>query len=161
MNAICGLTTTGSSNVYYFTYGSNMDRDQMLLRAPSAALEGFARLSDFRLVFNKRGRDGTAKANIQSSVENGAFVLGGLYRMPESEFDRLRSFELGYFVTIIEVDRNGAQVLARTFIAEANSVFTGRPDKDYIGHILKGAESLDLPEEYRFSLSKCAGELNL
>ncbi len=159
MDAICELATA-KKDVHYFAYGSNMNPERMLGRIKSAVPIGAARLSGYRLVFNKQSTDGTAKANIEHSSQEDDFVLGCVYQIPESDFEKLRSIEIGYFDAIVEIDKSGARVFARTFIAEANSVIIGSPNREYVGHMLKGAASLNFPEEYQAPLLilKYAGE---
>lgn len=156
MDAICGLATAEAS-VLYFAYGSNMNPERMLGRIKSAVPDGGARLSGYRLVFNKRSIDGTAKANIEHTDQNG-YVLGCVYRIPKSDFGKLRDLEAGYIDTTVELDAKGKRVIAYTFIAEASSVFIGSPSKDYVDHILTGAKYLNLPTEYQESLLRYAGE---
>jgi hypothetical protein len=51
-------------SVLYFAYGSNLKWTRMRQRIPSARREAIAFLDRYRLVCNKRGRDGSAKANL-------------------------------------------------------------------------------------------------
>jgi hypothetical protein len=152
MDAICDLAVAPPSSIRYFAYGSNMDPEQMRSRAPNARFAGTARLDGYRVVFNKSGTDGSAKANIEMSSREESFVLGGLYEVPESEFITLHGFEIGYLTTGVEVDQNTAKVRAQTFIADATAVVRGSPSPQYLSTILRGAEALGLPEQYVASL---------
>jgi gamma-glutamylcyclotransferase len=50
--------------VRYFAYGSNLDLARMRARAPAVGLIGPALLQGMRLAFDKRGGDGSGKANL-------------------------------------------------------------------------------------------------
>ncbi|MEO6966600.1 MAG: gamma-glutamylcyclotransferase family protein [Acidobacteriaceae bacterium] len=79
MDAICGLAPASPEIIEYFAYGSNMNPERMFGRIKSALPNRVARLSGYRLVFNKRSVDGTAKANIERSSQEADFVLGCVY----------------------------------------------------------------------------------
>jgi hypothetical protein len=113
MDAICGLNAE-PTQVSYFAYGSNMDREQMASRAPNATFAVTATLDGFQVVFNKAGADGSAKANIQQSFNDGTVVLGCLYELSGPDFASLTDFETGYSAVQIKVNQNGAKIRART-----------------------------------------------
>lgn len=156
MDAICGLPIARQTSVLYFAYGSNLEREQMRARTPTAQFADVACLDGFRLVFNKRGADGSAKANIVKSSDPAAVVHGFLYEIPEPEFESLEGFETGYRVVPIEVDQNGAELRARTFVSDANALVTGTPSEAYLSRIVRGAEQVGLPPEYINSLRQRA-----
>ena len=56
--------------VRYFAYGSNLVMARLRARVPVFGLIGPARLPAMRLTFDKRGSDGSGKANL---VEDAAF----------------------------------------------------------------------------------------
>ena len=60
----------------YFAYGSNLHSGRLRSRAPGAQALGAARLRGVRLVCNKLGRDGTAKANLEPAPSS--HVWGGM-----------------------------------------------------------------------------------
>ena len=78
----------------YFAYGSNLKRERLLERVTGALPAGIAWLADFAVVFDKRGADGTSKANLAPRF--GARTWGALYTLSEEDFDRLDRFERGY-----------------------------------------------------------------
>jgi hypothetical protein len=156
MDAICGLQIAPQLLINYFEYGSNMDQEQMRAPAPSAVFGSVACLEGFRLVFNKRGANGSAKANIVRSSDAGAVVHGCLYEIPEFEFDSLKDIETGYTAVSIEVDQNGAKIRAQAFFADADALVTGTPSETYLSRILRGAEHLGLARDYVDSLRHVA-----
>ena len=78
----------------YFAYGSNLKTARLVARVPSAAALGIGWLLDYRWRCNKRGADGSAKANIE--VFPGARVPGVLFEFDATGFDTLDGYEGGY-----------------------------------------------------------------
>jgi gamma-glutamylcyclotransferase (GGCT)/AIG2-like uncharacterized protein YtfP len=133
-------------SVLYFAYGSNLKSGRMRQRVPSTRREAVAFLEDHRLVCNKRGRDGSAKANLVRAA--GHRVWGVLYRIERVHLAWLDRFETGYERVDVEV---------RTTAGDARSASTYRSDQItrdpipfewYRGMILEGAREHGLPEEY-------------
>jgi hypothetical protein len=52
------------SDQWYFAYGSNLSSEQKECRTGTIREARRARLDGYRIAFNKRGGDGTGKANI-------------------------------------------------------------------------------------------------
>ena len=71
----------------YFAYGSNMSSLRLRERIPSARSLGAARLAGWRLAPNKRGRDGSGKANLV--VDANSVVWGVLYQLVAADWPRL------------------------------------------------------------------------
>ena len=133
-------------NILYFAYGSNLLSGRMRERVPSARREAVAVLDHHRLACNKRGCDGSAKANLVPAA--GHWVWGVLYRIEGAELALLDRFESGYERVVVEV---------RTASGEARLASTYRSDRItedpvpfdwYRGMILEGAREQGLPEQY-------------
>ena len=60
MDDICGI-----KHAYYFAYGSNILTSRLLTRLGKYHLAFSASLKDYEFIYNKKGKDGTAKANLQ------------------------------------------------------------------------------------------------
>jgi hypothetical protein len=135
--------------IWYFAYGSNLCRDQMITRTGElllAAPARIARLSGFRLAFNMRADDGQVYANIHSP---GSFVLGVLYWCAADVFERLDPFEAGYSRERIMVDCDGKAVEASVYKSNRENLFVGgTPEAEYVQRILRGSRERDLPEAY-------------
>lgn len=124
--------------VHYFAYGSN--RNPIRLRTERGICftqRYWAKLEDYRLVFNKRSSDGSSSyANIQAS--KGDFVEGILYEIPLSSIQRLDSFEGApkhYAREQLMVKMNGQEVLAEVYIAQADWIEEGlKPSDEYLAH---------------------------
>ena len=137
------------ATVWYFAYGSNMNRAQMRSRAGEILDEQPARLEKYEVLFNKKARGGSATANIRPAP--GKTVYGVLYKIHDSAFRNLDRFEgVPEHYRRIEVNvTNGAgeKIAAQAYIA--TKVEKGlRPAPHYLQTILEGAGEHDLPAEY-------------
>lgn len=132
----------------YFTYGSNMHRARIERRVGRVRDLGRARLVGYRHVFDKHGRDGTAKGNITPRA--GAEVQGVLYELTDAQLERLAVLEGGYRRVVREVEHLpvAAPVSAVTF--EAIAPVSGlRPSAAYLEFYEKGMIEHELPADYR------------
>jgi gamma-glutamylcyclotransferase (GGCT)/AIG2-like uncharacterized protein YtfP len=133
-------------SVLYFAYGSNLKWGRMRQRVPSARREAVAFLDHHRLVCNKRGRDGSAKANLVQAA--GHRVWGVLYRIERIHLALLDGFETGYERVEVEVRT------ATGGVQRASTYRSDRITRDpipfdwYRGLILEGAREHGLPEDY-------------
>jgi gamma-glutamylcyclotransferase len=141
-----------NDDVWYFAYGSNLWIDQKEDRT-SAIRSGddrprIARLANFRLAFNKRGRNGQVFANIVAC--QGDQVFGVVYRCKPSTIDTMSKLEGGYERQSVQVMiDDDSNVEAVTYVAMAkNVVKDSRPSEEYLGRIVTGSRQHGLPEEY-------------
>ncbi|HEY5657265.1 MAG TPA: gamma-glutamylcyclotransferase family protein, partial [Myxococcota bacterium] len=100
---------------YYFAYGSNLDLERMRARIPEVRVIGPALLPGMRLTFDKRGGDGSAKANL--SEDAASHVWGVVYALDWSQLTMLDAFEPDYERARVSVERNGARLAAETYIS--------------------------------------------
>ncbi len=134
------------AKAFYFAYGSNMSSRCMRERAPSARALGAALLSGRRLVFDKRGRDGSAKANL-SQTDDGE-VWGVVWEIEAAEWIDLDSVEGGYERVSVEVVRSGGErLVADTYVGWALTP-DPTPFDWYRGLLLEGAREHGLPAGY-------------
>jgi hypothetical protein len=127
----------------YFAYGSNLLSARMRERVPSAVARGPARLSGWRLATDKRGRDGTGKANLRR--DPAAAVWGVAWAIDPAEWPRLDRFEGGYARIPVEVETPlGARLAAHTYVSDR---LTDDPvlDPAYKRAIVDGAREHGLP----------------
>lgn len=144
--------------IWYFAYGSNLNRAQMQNRVGQILEFQPARLENYELLFNKIVRGGSGEANIQPS--KGKTVYGVLYRITESalrSLDRATGVPDHYRrIEVSVVDANGNRVKAQAYIAA--KVGKGlRPAPHYLQSLLAGAAEHGLPEEYLAEIRKVAG----
>jgi len=135
--------------MWYFAYGSNMNRQQIERRVHRTGLRWMTgRLDSYTLCFNKESTlDHSGKANIVPD-EQGT-VWGVVFEVHEEELERLRAFEGGYKKKKVEVVTPGQteKLSAEAFVTDA-----GKPDRlptsSYLQTILEGACQHWLPMEY-------------
>lgn len=102
----------------------------------------FAKLEGYKLVFNKKSKQGMA-ANIEQAILG--CVEGVLYEFPDSEINNLDSKE-GYpnhydriKVTVVTTD--GKSTEATTYVAKQDKIVNGySPTKEYLNHLLAGQD---------------------
>lgn len=136
-------------SMWYFAYGSNMNRQQTENRVQRTGLRWMVGCLDgYTLRFNKKSTlDHSGKANIVRD-EQGA-VWGVVFEVHEEELERLGAFEGGYKKKKVRVTIPGGptKLSAEAFMADA-----GNPDRlptfSYLQNILEGACQHGLPMEY-------------
>jgi len=133
------------SHVLVFAYGSNMDPERMRARVPGALSRGRARLPGHRLVIDKRGRDGSAKANLRPEAE--ARVWGVLWEIVAADLAALDGHEAGYERVTVSVERETGPVEAHTYRSDRLAA-GALPFPWYLDHIVRGARAHGLPDEY-------------
>ncbi len=115
-------------------------------RVPSARARGVARLWGHRLILNKAGRDGTAKANV--SPDRDTSVWGAVYELHAEDWARLDAFERGYTRLELEVVMiSGETIRAHTYVAE-RLTRDPVPLASYKQQIVEGAREQALPAAY-------------
>lgn len=129
----------------YFAYGSNLLGSRLRARIPAARPLGRARLDGIRLVFDKPGRDGSAKANL--AVDPAGCVWGALFGLPETEWPRLDRIEAGYERVPVEVEWEGRRLAAWTYRSPLRSARPGL-DPAYKRCLVEGAREQSLPPEW-------------
>lgn len=140
----------------YFAYGSNMDKDRMKERRIKFTSRQFAKLLGYKLVFNKKAKDGEfVYANIIASEND--FVEGAVYEFPENQIallDQMEGFPLHYDKAMVKLTDNSCnQIEAMTYVAQANKIVQGLlPQKKYLNHLLAGQDILS--KEYFDQLSQ-------
>lgn len=144
-----------NATLWYFAYGSNMNRAQVRQRAGEPAEERLARLENFELNFDKIARGGTGTGNIAAA--EGRVVHGVLYRLTEEQLKKLDRFEgvpEHYRRSEVNVlDAEGRKIAAQVYLAR--KVRRGlKPDRAYLQRIIDGAVEHSLPGDYIEQLKK-------
>ena len=126
--------------MYYFAYGPNLSRKQMLERCPDSKPQFFATLNNYKLVFvgwSRQWRGGIASIKRFS----GERVIGAIYEVSDRDLRRLDSYEgypdvYGRFkVTVF--DENGEPIEAITYV-KAGQLEETQPSKEYLSIIQQG-----------------------
>ena len=81
------------STSYYFAYGSNMPRRRLESRIGHVHKLGIAYLEGYKLICNKKSRDGSSKFNIEQTNVSSDKVIGVLYKIEENQLDPLDAAE--------------------------------------------------------------------
>ena len=150
--------------MYYFTYGSNMDEDDLgiwckkqMLPFPQWEFRGTAYLKNYKLVFNyfSESRSGGA-ANLV--VLDESIVYGLLFKVNEADLDTIRKKE-GFpryyeeiLVTVINNEKSISDVITFKVVNSREKQQHQPPTKHYMGLILKNAVKYDFPLGYIESL---------
>lgn len=126
--------------MYYFAYASNLNKKQMLERAPDSKPMFVATLPNYKLVFagwSRQWKGGYATIKLSRSDK----VIGAIYEVSERDLRRLDSYE-GYpanynriNVTVFDEDGNPVEVL--TYI-KAGQIEETQPSKEYLAVIRQG-----------------------
>jgi gamma-glutamylcyclotransferase (GGCT)/AIG2-like uncharacterized protein YtfP len=129
-----------------FAYGSNMHPERMRARVPAAVARGRARLDGHRLVFDKHGADGSAKANLVP--DPGSAVWGVVWELATPDLARLDPYEGGYERVRVSAEADdGSRWEVEVYVSERRTD-DPRPFDWYLEHVLRGARVHGLPADY-------------
>lgn len=152
----------------YFAYGSNMDREQIGKRCPSAQFVCVAVLPDHRLAFTRESKcRGCGVAD--AVAEDGGSVVGvvfeindaDLFRLDVSEGYRVHRTEKNSYIrrecVVLEVgdkpDPEKMHLLVWTYFAVPQEN-PPRPNQEYKDLIVSGAKCWGLPDDYIAKLER-------
>lgn len=136
----------------YFAYGPNMSVERVEPHVPTARMIGPALARNKRLAFNKRGVDGTGKANLTDDPNS--VVWGVLYEIDMDDLKRLDQSEGGYEPIEIQVMTDHEGGLRATAYVAANACEELLPLEAYKAVIVDAAYQAQLPEDYIEGLEK-------
>ncbi|XP_041354005.1 gamma-glutamylcyclotransferase-like [Gigantopelta aegis] len=148
---IC-LEASMSDTFLYFGYGSNLLKQRLLLRNPSADFHCVARLKDYRLTMVKPP---PYQPHVHSwngglaSIEPhpGSDVWGVVWQLDAKDrtsLDQQEDYYTGHDVTV--QDETGREHVCRTYQLEGRS--SERPSPQYKDVIVRGAKQNGLPADY-------------
>lgn len=134
----------------YAAYGSNMDPEQMLKRAPHSPMAGTGWIDGWRLTFGgiDIGWEGALATVVEEPGSKVFVVLYDVTSDDEVNMDRWEGAEMGIHRKIrVRVDVNGGPpVLAWLYVLDAYE--GGLPSARYIGVMSDAAERAGAPEDY-------------
>lgn len=129
--------------MFYFAYGSNLWRQQMLSRCPEQAVIGLGCIKGWRWIITIRGYASIVRSEFD-------YVLGTVYELSETDvknLDRYEGVSRGdYYKEMIEVCVNGRVMECLVYIDPV--VEEGNPKKEYIARINDGIRDAVLGDEY-------------
>ena len=123
--------------MYYFAYGTNLNRKQMLERCPDSKPMFIATLRNYKLVFvdwSRQWRGGVASIK----PFRGMRVLGAIYEVSEECLRQLDKYESSYNrLNVTVFDEDGEPIEAITYIKASQSEDT-QPSQEYLAVIQQG-----------------------
>jgi|GEM_PF-216480 len=139
---------------YYFTYGSNMIREKMLARCPSAEVRGRATLVGYRLVFNRKGDyvDGGVASVVRDPGSN---VYGMLYALNADDLESLDQAEVKTSYQRVEksvLNEDGEFIDCQLYVTFPQAEMEA--DQSYLEGIIAAAKEVGLPNGYIGNLRK-------
>ena len=124
--------------MYYFAYGSNLNRNQMQKRCPNSQPRFIAILHNYRLAFvgwSRRWRGGIA--TIRSF--RGGKVRGGIYEVSEADLRQLDKFEGTNYqrlkVIVNNEDREPVEAITYIYTPQIEET---KPSPEYIAIMQQG-----------------------
>ena len=127
----------------YIAYGSNLNKEQMNYRCPTAEPIAVATLKDHQLVF--QGHPYGAHANvIPAEGKEVPVAIWEITARDEANLDRYEGVAGGYYTKeYVEIDVNGEMKEALIYIMRPNPY--GNPSDGYLATIADGYVDFDLP----------------
>lgn len=138
--------------IFYFAYGSNLLSSRLTKRIPSAKAIGRAILNDWRVVFNKKSKDGSGKANLL--YRPGSITWGCLYQIKNDDLSALDKFEKGYARINVQVQTDNAEIIEAETYVSASIVSNPTAYDTYKKMVISGASEHNFPPEYIEYLQK-------
>ncbi len=134
----------------YFAYGSNMLRARLVNRVGAVSAGTMAWVSGYRLAFEKRSVDGSAKCNMLHTAESADSVYGVLFDLTPAQRQALDRFEgAGYTTCVRPVSVAAGTVEAYFYTADpAYLVSNLLPYDWYKAFVVAGARESALPARY-------------
>ncbi len=126
--------------MYYFAYGSNLNKKQMKERCPECKPRYNAVLPNYKLIF--AGWSRTYKGGVASIRRvQGSKVPGAVYEITEKDLRKLDVFE-GYphdynRIKVIVFDEDGTAIEAQTYM-KTGQIEETKPSKEYADIIYQG-----------------------
>ncbi|XP_060948888.1 gamma-glutamylcyclotransferase a [Limanda limanda] len=141
----------------YFAFGSNLLRQRIQLKNPSAMFCSTARLKDYKLNFGlwKEHVDNKWHGGV-ATIEScpGADVWGVIWAMSDenlTSLDKQEGVSKGIYSPLnVTVETDKGQIFCRTY--QMNNFHACPPSPQYKQVVCQGAEQNGLPEQYRKSL---------
>ena len=142
-----------ANKVNVFCYGSNLHQARLLARVPGALFIATGMVAQRRIVFHKRGRDGSAKADAFFTGKGSDCVWGAVYAVPHEKkplLDACESLGVGYDEVVVSVQcGDQPSITARLYTARREAIADGLlPFCWYKAFVVQGACQHNLPPRY-------------
>ncbi|MCA9073107.1 MAG: gamma-glutamylcyclotransferase [Planctomycetaceae bacterium] len=143
----------------YFAYGSNCNPAVMERKGVRYRTRQPARLTGFRLLFNKRSLKPTVPAGVGFAnihLDSAGLVEGILYDLVPDDLPTLDASERypdHYTRISVSVETSAGLVLCEAYQAQLDKVATGlRPSREYLNHLLAAKDLMS--EGYYLALAQ-------
>lgn len=132
----------------YFSFGSNMDRDQMKKRTPMAEYVGIGYIPNFDLVFNRKGsyRPGGVASVASKEGVNTYGVIWAISQDGLKEMDRIEDPNAYERIQMNVITEDGEELTCHVYIAFPQGNTSA--DQPYLEIIIAAAVSAELPEKW-------------
>lgn len=136
----------------YLAYGSNLHPRRLEARVGASELIGTVELPGWRLCFDKRGGDGSAKANLRPAPGVACTAHAALFALHPEQVSKLDVYEgcgYGYESFLLSVEHAGKELTVFTYLAptqwQSRAVL---PFDWYVDLIVAGARFHGFDESY-------------
>jgi hypothetical protein len=141
----------------YLAYGSNLHPRRLEARVGAVRLLGTVELPGWALNFDKRGGDGSAKANLHAAPGTGRKALAAAFAIDPDQLGKLDVFEgcgHGYETVPMTVRIDRREVEAFTYLVPSQWISSRmRPFDWYLDLIVSGARHHGFDEEFVQSIA--------
>jgi gamma-glutamylcyclotransferase (GGCT)/AIG2-like uncharacterized protein YtfP len=136
----------------YFAYGSNMLKERLVERVPSALVRATGYIEGYTIRFNKKSVDGSGKCNLVKTEDDKDRVYGVVYDFLDADkanLDKHEGLGRGYNTEEIRVITDGGEMRAYTYVADEYAVDDSvKPYSWYKDLVVEGARRHSLPSQY-------------
>lgn len=143
---------------YFFSYGSNMLYERIKERVETVEFICKYELKGYRLLFNKRSKDGSRKANIQKTSVDNDSVWGVIQKIALADKPKLDKYEglgNGYvYMNFNEWVDDEYRTIHSYIALETEYLNEGAPYEWYLKFIMAGAIQNSFPSEYIAQLKR-------
>lgn len=137
----------------YAAYGSNLDSQQMLRRAPHSPLRGTGWLVGWRLTFGGEdlGWEGSLTTVVEDPLEQVYVALYDVTDADEQTLDDWEGLGIGIYTKIrVRVQTLDGEELAWVYVLDGYE--GGLPSARYLGQLAEAAEAAGAPDDYVLAL---------
>ncbi|KAJ8303065.1 hypothetical protein KUTeg_019461 [Tegillarca granosa] len=147
------IMKVSEGSFWYFGFGSNLLKQRIKLKNPSAVFITNAKLNGYRLSFSSKDY------NPHTCVWHGggatliedpdSFVWGCVWKLKNEDIKNLDKQEYTYEPITVEVVSPQNEVyICRSYHKDLDDKLDNRPSPQYKDIVLRGAEQNQLPEDY-------------
>lgn len=130
----------------YFSFGSNMDRDQMKKRTPNAEYVGIGYIPNHDLVFNRKGsyRPGGVSSVVPTQGINAYGVIWAISHDELDEMDRIEDPDAYRRIEKKVITENDEELVCQVYVSIPQGKI--KADQPYLELIISAAKSANLPD---------------